>query len=52
MLGAIKFKIFKWKTPFTSMGQTGWEFDLINLATALTLVILGGGQIALDTLIK
>lgn len=51
MLGAIKFKILKWKTPFTAMNQTGWEFDLVNLAVAASLVLLGGGQIALDTLL-
>jgi len=39
MLGAIYHKIFKWKIPFTTDSNTGWEFDLLILAGALTLLI-------------
>ena len=38
MLGAIYFKTTKWKVPFKTDG-TGWEFDLLILAAALTLLI-------------
>src|SRR3989338_7994420 len=37
MLGAIYFKIFKWKMPFTSQTSTGWEFDLVLLAAGLVI---------------
>ncbi|MBX4187804.1 MAG: DoxX family protein [Candidatus Doudnabacteria bacterium] len=37
MLGAIYFKIFKWKTSFMAMNSTGWEFDLILLASCLVI---------------
>jgi putative oxidoreductase len=39
MLGAMYFKIFKWKIPFTTDTNTGWEYDLVLLAAALTLLI-------------
>ena len=48
MIGALWFKILKWKMPFSTMTQTGWEFDLVNLAIAIALIILGGGQLAVD----
>ncbi len=38
MLGAIYFKLFKWKTPFFAHDKTGWEFDLIILAGLLVLL--------------
>lgn len=38
MLGAIYFKMFKWKTPFFSHSGTGWEFDLILLACCLAIL--------------
>lgn len=40
MLGAIYFKIFKWKTPFFAHNASGWEFDLILLAILLWLATL------------
>lgn len=43
MLGAIYHKIFKWKIPFWSMNNTGWEFDLILLAANVALLLEGGG---------
>lgn len=39
MLGAIYFKIFKWKIPFMAMDKNGWEFDLILLAANLFLLL-------------
>lgn len=48
MLGALYFKITKWKVPFMSQNNTGWEFDLMNLAGLITLLLMGGGAYALD----
>ena len=39
MLGAIYFKKFKWKMPFSSQTTTGWEFDLILLAANLFFLV-------------
>lgn len=39
MLGAIYFKIFKWKLPFWSKTATGWEFDFIIFFAALSLAL-------------
>ncbi len=52
MLGAIYMKISKWNVPFTSMEKMGWEFDLIMLASALGVFVLGPGGYALDVLWK
>ncbi|HUO75543.1 MAG TPA: DoxX family protein [Candidatus Paceibacterota bacterium] len=38
MIGAIFFKIVKWKVPFTAQSATGWEFDLLLLAALLALL--------------
>jgi uncharacterized membrane protein YphA (DoxX/SURF4 family) len=38
MLGAVWFKVTKWKTPFTT-DATGWEFDLLIIAAALALLL-------------
>lgn len=43
MLGAIYHKVFKWKIPFWSMNNTGWEFDLVLLAANVALLLEGGG---------
>lgn len=40
MIGAIYFKIFKWKVPFKSHGSTGWEFDAILLAVFVLLACI------------
>lgn len=48
MLGALHFKINRWKMPFTAMDKTGWEFDLLILAAAVLLLFSGPGSIALD----
>lgn len=37
MLGAIWLKSTKWKTPFTTLSATGWEFDLMILAGLVAL---------------
>lgn len=39
MLGALYQHLFKWKTPFWSHTGTGWEFDLLVLAGALTVLL-------------
>ncbi len=41
MLGAIYYKIFKWKMMFSS--ANGWEFDLILLASNIAIFLIGGG---------
>lgn len=38
MIGAIYYKVAKWKVPFWSHTSTGWEFDLILLAVGLFLL--------------
>ena len=38
MLGAIYFKVFKWKTGFFSHNATGWEFDLLLLAVFVMML--------------
>ena len=38
MIGAIYFKIFKWKAPFLVMQSAGWEFDLLLLAASLVIL--------------
>lgn len=38
MLGAIFFKIIKWKMPFMAIAGTGWEFDLVLLAASLVIL--------------
>ena len=48
MLGALYFKMFKWKTPFNSNTTTGWEFDLIILASGIMLFFTGGGVVSFD----
>ncbi len=39
ILGALFFKIVKWKVPFMAKDATGWEFDLLVLAGLLTLLL-------------
>jgi putative oxidoreductase len=40
MLGALFYKIVKWKTPFMGHDTTGWEFDLV-LLTGLLVLLFG-----------
>jgi putative oxidoreductase len=51
MLGALYLKIKVWKVPFFAMDKTGWEFDMINLATLVALAVLGGGAYSLDAVL-
>ena len=51
MVGALRYHLFVWKTPFTAMGKGGWEFDLTLLAACTTLVTLGGGGLTLGNLL-
>ena len=48
MLGAIYMKSSKWKTPFSTMKGTGWEFDFVILGAALAIAFIGAGLISLD----
>ncbi|MSU75344.1 MAG: DoxX family protein [Candidatus Magasanikbacteria bacterium] len=50
MLGAMKFKIWVWKTPFASTEKIGWEFDLLILAVCVALFIFGPGTMSLDNM--
>ena len=47
MIGAIYFKMFKWKVPFIAMDKMGWEFDLVLLASNLVLLTAGPGLFVL-----
>lgn len=49
MLGAIRLKSGKMHKKFT--GEGGWELDFLLLAIALSLVLFGGGKVALDSLL-
>ena len=51
MLGALRFKIFVWKTPFMELTKNGWEFDLVLLASNLISFVFGPGKIALDAIL-
>lgn len=51
MLGAAYLKINKWKTPFSSRETTGWELDLLLLASSILLLLSGAGAISLDRLL-
>ncbi len=39
MLGALYFKIFRWKVPFSARDATGWEFDLVLLAANIVIFL-------------
>ena len=51
MLGALYYKLFKWHVPFAAHDKLGWEFDLILLAAAIALILLGDGSISIDAFI-
>ena len=51
MLGALYYKIFKWKVSFFAMDKTGWEFDFILFAAAVAILLLGAGAFSLDALL-
>ena len=48
MVGAIGMKIMKWRVPFIAMDKTGWEFDLILLASSIAILLNGGGAIGIQ----
>lgn len=48
MLGAIYMKITAFNSTFIGQKSTGWEFDLILLGAAVTLMIIGAGKYSLD----
>ena len=50
MIGATYKKINEWKIPFSSMTQTGWEFDLMLLAGCVALLLMGGGSMSVDAM--
>ena len=52
MLGAIWYKMVKWKVPFSAMDKSGWEFDLILLGAAIAIVLIGAGTVSLDTILR
>ena len=51
MLGALYHKLFKWNVPFAAHDKLGWEFDVILLAAAIALLLLGAGNVSIDTLL-
>lgn len=48
MCGAIWMKARVWKTGFKVETNAGWEFDMMNLASAVLLLLAGAGSISLD----
>jgi len=50
MIGAMYKKINEWHVPFTSMEKTGWELDLIILASCIVLLTLGAGAYSVDVM--
>ncbi len=50
MIGAIYFKVFKWKVPFADTAKNGWEFDLALLAMSFLILLTGPGMWAIDRL--
>lgn len=49
LLSAHYFKIFKWKKPFSSVEEIGWEFDFALLGGVIVLMFLGAGAISIDS---
>lgn len=49
MLVAFYAKKFKWNSPFNIMNG-GYEYDLVLVATALTLALAGAGMYSLDAM--
>jgi putative oxidoreductase len=46
MTGTMFKHIFQWKSPYWA-ASGGWEYDLIWFIMALTILLTGGGQIAI-----
>ncbi len=51
MIGAMYYKITKWKSPFFAITQAGWEYDLVLFGIAITLILMGAGSLSLDSLL-
>ncbi|MDN5819216.1 MAG: DoxX family membrane protein [bacterium] len=51
MIITICLHIFKWHSPYWA-NKKGWEYDLLMLILAATIVVFGAGQIALPALIS
>jgi putative oxidoreductase len=49
MVGSIIFSL-KWKTPFHTSKQAGWDFNFLLLIMALALALLGPGDWVLSGL--
>lgn len=45
MLGALYFKMFKWKVPFFASDKNGWEFDFLLFISNLLILVSGGGTV-------
>jgi putative oxidoreductase len=46
-MGAIDWKVVKWKTGFWGEKASGWHYDLLFIVMNLTILCTGGGRIAL-----
>lgn len=46
MTGTISKHIFQWRSPYWA-AEGGWEYDLIWFIMALTILLTGGGKIAI-----
>ena len=49
MLGALYYKMVVWHVPFSAMDKMGWEFDLMILAAAVALLLIGPGTISITS---
>ncbi|MFN7088464.1 MAG: DoxX family protein [Candidatus Paceibacteria bacterium] len=47
MVGAIYYKIFKWRMPFFAPDKTGWELDLLLFASGLLIYLSQGGGLGM-----
>lgn len=53
MLGAIKKKIFKWRTGFWGKhGTDGWSYDTIMILMNLVIATSAGGRLVLEHLFR
>jgi putative oxidoreductase len=51
MIGAINLKKNVWKVPFNAQDKTGWEFDMLILASCVAILLAGPGAWSLDRLL-
>lgn len=51
MLGALYYNVFVWKKPFSAV-PSGWEFDILLLASCLSIISLGAGAYSVDMMMK